>query len=434
MSIRGGAVITQAGVAVLDRVQSVGPGDLSIPEEKIDEVGNWKSVATVYDTPELTYDIESYDVSTEFEATLIGSSDPTNFPDTIGNNEIDLNDAVPIDIISLIKSQRNRYDIVNGAVVPALTLSNATYRFGVGENATQSFTLNTDSVFYTPGAPFYEEFTFTPGDTTYTISRTADKYTDLGGDVYILSVMLYDTATGKFKRVFFDSEAILGTPASTDSGYSNNATGFRLPDSVDDGAYDRIRVTYSSSITDVDYDPNTDNSGLNPNGEPIHVNASILPAAVRGKDIAVFIGSTDPTPVFTKLTSVQNFEVSWSVTLENDQEMGNSRFVAQEYDVPEVSGTMGVLPYDPADMMDKLVRITGVTAGEVIGPNINQPVPVEIRVYHPTSKAQLKTFYIPDARFTVPGFNAQVQTKMEQSLPFSSDTGTLLIYNGSRTV
>jgi hypothetical protein len=45
----------------------------------------------------------------------------------------------------------------------------------------------------------------------------------------------------------------------------------------------------------------------------------------------------------------------------------------------------------------------------------------------------VKTLYIPDARFTVPGVQGRVQQKTEVTFNFSSDGGTLLVYSGNRT-
>ena len=47
MALSGGQIITQAGKYVLDRIQTGGPGDLNIPEEKIYELGNYESIATI---------------------------------------------------------------------------------------------------------------------------------------------------------------------------------------------------------------------------------------------------------------------------------------------------------------------------------------------------------------------------------------------------
>ena len=418
MATLGGQILHQAGKYVLDRIQTAGPGDLNIPEEKIYELGNFESVGTIRDIPEISFQLESYDMSTEMECILV-NEDPTSFSSTPGSNEIDFRDAVPIDIISPWKSRRNQYNIVSGVVIPYLTLESATYRFGVGENSTQSFTLRGDSIFYTLGSPYTEEFTNT-GVGPYTLDHTAREYEASGDSVYVLSVCLVDSVSGAYKRVFYD--------ATGDSGYTNTSTTFTLP--ADESAgYDTIRVTYGSTNTSEEYTQ----TGNNPHGEPVHRTTTLKPAAVRGKDIDVYIGSADATPVWTRMNSVQSFETTWSVSLENDEELGNERYVSSEYDVPEVTGSIGVKPFDPADLFNKIGQITGVDTSKVIGANVTNVVPLEIRVSHPDTGDRLKTFYIPDARFTVPGYSGQANTKLETSMNFSSESGVLYVYNGERS-
>lgn len=419
MATSGGQLIHQAGNFVLDRIQTGGPGDLNIPEEKIYELGNYESIATVRDIPEISFDLESYDMTTEMECLLI-NEDPSTFPDTVGTNEIDFRDAVPIDIISPWKSRKGQFDIVKGVVLPYLTLESATYRFGVGENSTQSFTFRGDSIFYTPGQPWYEEFTNT-GVGPYTLenSNVATVYTKGSDSIYVLSVCLVDSTTGAYKRVFYDSTG--------DSGYENTSTTVTLP--VDESAdYDTVRITYGTDAGTDDYTQ----TGNNYAGNKVHENVTIKPAAVRGKDIDIYIGTTGATPTFSRLTSVQNVEVTWTANLENDEELGNERYVSTDYDVPEVNGSIGVKPFNPADLFAKISQITGVSDTEVIGPNVTVPVPLEIRVSHPDTGVRLKTFYIPDARFSVPGYSGQANTKLETTMNYTSDGGNLYIYNGSR--
>jgi hypothetical protein len=355
-------------------------------------------------------------MTTEFEAILV-NEDPSTFSSTVGSNEIDFRDAVPIDIVSPWKSRRGQFDIVKGVVIPYLTLESATYRFGVGESSTQSFTMRGDSIFYTPGQPYIQEET-NVGVGPYTLDRTASLYDQNGDSIYALSVCLVDSTSKAYKRLFFDD--------SGDTGYLNTATTLTLADD-DSATYDTVRITYGSLTT-----TNYTQTGNNPEGQKIHATTSVKPAAVRGKDIDVYIGSTDATPVFTRLNSVQSFETTWTANLENDEELGNERYVSTEYDVPEVNGSIGVKPFDPADLFTKISQITGVSASEVIGPNITTPVPLEIRVSHPDTGARLKTLYIPDARFSVPGYSGQANTKLETSMNFTSDGGNLYIYNGSR--
>jgi hypothetical protein len=158
----------------------------------------------------------------------------------------------------------------------------------------------------------------------------------------------------------------------------------------------------------------------------------VKPAAVRPKDIDVYIGTTGATPTFTRFNSVQSAEVTWQVQLDNDQEFGNDHYVATDYDVPEVNGSIGVRPFDPADMWNKLAQITGVDPAKVVGPKSAIPVPIEIRINNPDTGDRVKTIYVPDARFQIPGYSGQVQQKVETTLSFTSDTGLMYVYNGSR--
>ena len=84
-----------------------------------------------------------------------------------------------------------------------------------------------------------------------------------------------------------------------------------------------------------------------------------------------------------------------------------------------------------ADLWAKLAMITGVDPSESIGPNSSVPVPLEVQVRHDNGTV-LQTVYVPDARFTPPGINAQVEQKLEVDFTFNSDGGELFVYNGKR--
>lgn len=424
MAIKAGQILHDVNGFVIDRIQSAGPGNLNIPQEKIYELGNYNTVATIYDIPDLSFDLESFDMSTEFECVLVGE-DPTTFSSTPGANEIDFADAIPIDVISPFKSRKGQYDIVKGIAVPYLTLERLTYRFGLRQNAAQTFTLRGDSIYYIPGQPYYEEFTHT-GAGPYSLAHTALVYTDGSDTVHALCVTLVDSTTKAFKRCFFD-----GTASATEGFYYDDTSGAvtLVAEAASTSDYDTVRITYGSATLG-----SYTQAGNNPSGHKIHQGVSVKPAAVRPKDIDIYVSDGAATPTWTRLTGVQSVEVTRSVNLENDEEFGNSHYVSSEYDTADVSGSIGFKPTDPADLMQKLYRITkGGDDGEIIGPNLTTPIGVEIRVKHPDTGDTLKTLYIEDARFTVPGMQGRVQQKLETTLSFNSDGGNLLVYNGDRT-
>lgn len=399
MSVRSGAILHDVNGFVVDRIQTGGAGNLNIPQERIAELGNWETVATVRDIPDLSFDLESLDVSTEIES-LLTFQDPA---DAVSGTQFDFIHAKPIDVISPFKSAPGNFDIVRGIAIPFLTLENATYRFGTRANATQAFTLRGDSIYYIPGTPYYEEF---PAAATgpYTFAHTALPYNERGVTIHALGVC-YITSTGTYKRLFHGVD------------YTDTTTAVTLTAAAPVGS--TVRIVYGSTT------PATF-------PQSVHEGVGVKPAAVRGKDIDVYIGTTAATPVFTRWTGVQSFEVSWRVNLDNDEEFGNYHYVAQDYDVPDVTGTITVRPRDPQDLWDKIFQVTNIPGGEIAGPSTSVGVPIELRISNPDTGARMKTLYIPDARFTPPPVQGRVGQKLEPQFAFQSDTGKLYVYDGAR--
>lgn len=400
MAIKAGQILHDANGYVIDRIQTAGAGNINIPEEKIYELGNFQTVATVRDIPDLSFDMESFDMSCEVEAILTGQ-DPTAVVD---GDEFDFGLSMPLDIISPFKSGTNQYDIIRGIGLPYLTLERATYRFGLRQNATQQFTLRGDSIYYIPGTPYYQEYT-NVGATTYSFANAAIEYVEQGASHYALCVTAVDRPTNTYRRLFLGDD------------YTNTSGGFTTLAANSD--YDELCVVYGSAVAATYL-------------QSVHQNASVKPAAIRGKDIDVYVGTADATPVFTRWTSVQSVEVNRNVNLENDEEFGNTHYVASDYDTAEVTGSITIKPRDPEELWEKIAQVADVATNKIVGPFTSTFLPVEIRISDPDSGDVLKTLYIPDCRFTIPGVQGRVQTKLETTFNFTSDGGTLLVYRGSR--
>ena len=400
MAIKAGQILHDAHGFVIDRIQTGGVGNLTIPEEKVYELGNFQTVATVRDIPDLSFDLESLDVSTEIESLLL-YLDPTT---AVEGDEFDFGKAVPMDIISPFKAAQNNYSVIRGVIVPYLTLESATYRFGMQANATEQFTLRGDSIYYTPGAPYYEEYTHDGIEDSYALAHTAIPYHEAGETVHVLALCVVNP-DNTYERLFYGED------------YTDTSTGFTLldPTSIPDEA--KLRAVYGST-TAAEY-PQTVHQGVN-----------VKPAAVRGKDIDVYLGDEDG--VFTRWTSVQSFEVTRRVNLEADDEFGNHHHVSQDYDTADVTGNVVVRPRTPDDLFAKINQIANVPSNEVVGLHSSIGLPVELRVRDPETGVLLKTLYVPDARFLVPSIQGRVQQKTEVTFNFTSDGGTLLVYKGAR--
>ncbi len=401
MAIKAGQILHDTEGYVFDRIQSAGPGSVNIPEEKVYETGNYQTVATVRDIPDLSFDLESFDVSCEMEAVITGQ-DPTSILD---GDEFDFADAHPIDVISPFKSRTGQFDIVKGVAIPYLTLERVQYRFGLRQNATQSFTLRGDSIYYIPGTPYYQEYVNT-GTGSYSFTNTAIEYVESGDSIYALCVTLFDTVSGAYKRLFINDD------------YTNTSGGFTLLADLS-ATYDQIKVVYGSAVV-ANYPQN------------VHQGVSVKPAAVRGKDIDLYIGTDAATPVFTRWTGVQSVDISRSVNLDYDDEFGNFHHVDAGYDTADVTGSVTVKAADPEDLFEKIAQVADIATNKIVGPFTSTFLPMEVRVSDPDSGDVLKTLYVPDARFTIPGYSARVQQKLEVQFNFTSDGGNLLVYAGER--
>jgi hypothetical protein len=363
-------------------------------------------VATIRDIPDLAFEVQSLDVSTEIEALAL-HLDPTTVVD---GQQLDFNKAVPLDVISPFKAGNGLFNIISGIALPYLTLENVTYRYGLRANAEETFTFRGDSIYYVPGSPYYEQHA--KGSGTYTFAHTAIVYREAGNDIFALGVCWFDPVSGTYKRLFH------GTDFTDDSaGFTILAgTLATIPSTA------VVGVVYGSAVA-ATYN------------QSVHQDATVKPAAVRGKDIDVFVALPGVLSAdMDRWTGIQSFEATRRVTLDNDEEFGNYHYVSQDYDTADVTGTLGVRARDVADLFTKIAEVTDTPTNEIAGALSSQPLQVEARIYDPNSAtpSTLKTIYIPDARFTPPASQGRVQQKLESSFPFTSDGGLMYVYKGLR--
>lgn len=409
MAVKGGDLIHVGNQVLLDRAQTAGPGQVNIPTEKVYELGNYQSVGTILDIPDLSFPLESFDASAELESMLVGK----DFANDAAGTEYDIAQSLPVDIASQFKAGRtstNPFDVQVGVAVPFLALESLTYRFGMQENAQQSVTLKGDSIFYTPGSVYVQEEAGT-GLAGQVIALSHDAYPYEGdvthGTRYTLAVT---TKAGKRLR--------FGIDYTEDAVVDGNvaAVEITLVDPV--AVTDKIRVTYSS-----------DTVAAYP--QVSHAAASATrPSAIRGRHIRVFIGGVDVTDEWT---GVQSVNCDYKVTLQRDMEFGNDEITGQDYDVPTVSGSIEFKPKDAQQLYERVAQIAGASSNtEVVGALQQAILPLDIVLHSPTDGSVLKTLHVPDARFTVPGYSGRVQQKMMVTFNFESELGVLKVYKGER--
>lgn len=511
MAIKSGQILHVANQFVVDRIQTGGPGDLNIPQEKVYELGNYQSVGIVRDVPDLSFNLECLDVDTEVEALLTGSADP--FADA-ASTKYDLAQNVPLDIISPWKTPYGDFTAVSGVAIPALALESASYRYGLQENAGETFTLNGDSIYYVPGTPWQDiavgdgtevEFLFENGP--------ALLYKEGGKDLYALSVSVDGVRLTPILRADLanataaDDNLVYAPAASADEDGIEFAVAPPLNA--------KISIVYGSAV-DGEYPQN----GVSPFGTGtsnlVHQSVAVKPAAIRGKDIDVYFATALPVgggvtnkaltanvatlttatahglvvsdivsvegvdavfdgtytvasvptsttftyaktaanvatqadtgrvgkPVEVRWPDVQSATVEWRVTLEEDYEFGNARAVSREAtDVPQVTGAIELKPRSVDAFFRRLRQLTGTPDDQIIGPQSSVAGALRIEIRNPESGGAaavpagtvLKTHYVPDARFTIPGYSGQVQQKLSVTVNYESDSGVLETFKGVRS-
>lgn len=408
MAIRSGQLLFTGDTLLIDRLQTANINP-NIPLIPIYEIGSQQKLTTLRDIPNLSFDAESYDVSTKFEAIICGL-DPTA---TSPGQQFDFNNQQALTVASPFRSAINNYQIINGAIVPHMGLEQVQYRFGVGQEAGQTYTFRGDSIFYTPNVPYEDKFTATGTATTWTLSHTADVYNNntLGETQHVVNVSVYNP-DGTFYRLF--------NGAAFD--YTDTATTFTLNAGVTppvSGAI--IRAQYSSTAAETIAASANAADGL-----------TVKPAAIRAKDIDIFMGNGAATPVFTRWTGVQSFDMTWRVNLDANEEFGNPQVVSQDYVTADVTGTITTRDNTVTDLFKKLYQAANVTTGQVIGALSSTAIPMEIHLNDPQTGTRLKTIYVPDARFDPPQMNARANQKLDTPFKFTSDSGLMFVYNGQR--
>lgn len=405
MAIKSGQILHVGNDAVLvERLQTGGPGALNVPKEKIFELGNYQSVATIRDVPDLTYSLESLDTSVALESLLTRTA--------LGSASFDLSTCKPIDLATPFKPGKDAvapFTITRAVGIPYLYPEQVAYRFGLKDNATQTVSLRGDSIFYCPGPVYVQEQStaVTAGGTVATV-HPAGLYSDSQGTRRVLSV---EVGTS---RLTYGSDYTVTSAGATPY---ETAT-VHLTDAIPSGTL--LRIMYFSNTTR-DY------------LQSVHTAASVKPAAIRGRDIELWVGGYNPadptTSTGVKWGTVQSANVDWRVTLQPDEEFGNYFRIGQDFEVPEVTGSVTIKPRNVDEFYAKLRIATGVSdTDQAIGPNLAALTAVDIVIKNPEDGSTLKRLNVPDARFTVPGYSPRVQQKLTVDLPFDSDGGQLFVY------
>lgn len=403
---------------VIDRIQTGGVNSVNVQTTKIAETGNYETVGLVRDIPDLSFEIQSLDVSTDIESLVSGSSPSTVVIQNLGAGATPVGNALsflqtqPVDVTSPFRAANARFNITQGVIVPCLYLEQVQYRYGLKANAEETFTMRGDAIYYCPGLPVKE--TAAGGSASYSFTNgPAFVYHELGQTIYAVSVWWFDPVSGLTQRLFHQQDY-----TDTNAGFTLVGGAGVIPSTA------TVHFCYASTITG-----SGSTSAPFYYGQNLNTPQSVKPAAIRSKDMDVYLGVGG---VMERLTGVQSFDATWKVNLDLDEEFGNAHYTSSSFNFADVNGSVALKGVNPSDVITKVQNLLGVPTSEIVGALTYPAVELEVRLRNPVTHQLLKTIYIPDAEFVAPPIQAQQNTNLSMTLNFDSATGQLLVFDGER--
>jgi hypothetical protein len=414
MSVHAGSILTVGGNNVIDRVQSAGLGDATVPIETIREVGNKLVVDKIPGEPDFTFSMESLDVSTDMMAWLTGKvgaqAEPAGAPGAADadGTEYKWQDCGYVNVTSPWKDALNDAagNIVAGHLIPAYYPTRGRYAFGVTDFATQTVELGGGAFYYGKAAPMEA---YATGDGLITAFITPDPTVQhrIGG-----------AAGTTFRDVF--GVIVGGVPQIEGVDYTvtgGNATPATITFAVAPAAAALVRYAYFTTAAKT-------------YPQAVHASAIVKPGAVRGRNIVIYLGTAGTRQ---RISSVQSVELEATVDTEVEREMGNDEPTGRVVNGLDCTGSMTVRSKDAPAFIALLSKVTGVADDEVFGYLNQNALPLEIAIQNPKNPgATLKTLYVNDAIFQIPGTPARVNAPTDFALRFDSQEGTFSEFKGAK--
>jgi hypothetical protein len=419
MSVHAGTIIHVAGNNVIDRLQSAGLGDVNVPIDTIREVGNYEVVDKVPQEPDFQFSLESWDVSTEMEAMLVGkvgSATPgasgayPGAADPAGT-EYKWSDCGMLNIISPWKDATTHASGIIGAghIVPGYYPTRIAYNFGVTDNASQTVELSGGSFYYAKTAPVEEFATGDGSDKTFDTAEVPRQYRKGGSEgtefLFVFGVIV-DGVLQTEEVDYFVSDAGAGRKTITFvDAPANNAL---------------IRFAYF-----------TETAKAYP--QSVHASSITKPGAVRGRNIAIRFYLDAAASASVKVGGVQTVTLEATVDSTVEREFDNENIVGRTINGRDANGTLVVRSKDYKAFIRLMSQVTGVDEDEVFGWLNLHTVGLEIAIQNPKNTGEiLKTLWVDDAQFQPPGTGARVNQPTDFTFRWASKSGDFSVFKGAR--
>lgn len=415
MSVHAGSIITVAGQNVIDRIQEAGLGDTKLPIETIREVGNREVVDKVPGEPDYTFTMNSFNVGVELMALLTGkvggsATASASYPGSSDEEgtEYDWLDCGFINILSPWKDPDSKSEgkVDASMIVPGFYPTRITYRFGATDNSTQEVELAGGSYYYCENAGVYEEYlTGTGAKTEWATQKPAIHYRKGGAE------------GSTFRSIFgviVDGELLTeGIDYEVTGGGEHPGTTATIKFTVAPASEAKIRFCYFSG------------EGTQAFPQSVHASTVVLPGAVRGRNIKVYVDGN-------RIGGIQTAELNATIEGEVERELGSEEVIGRTINGTDANGTVTIRSKNKSAFFDVLEKVTDVDRKEVFGFFNLNTVDLQIRIENPKNPGQiLKTLRVADAQFQPPGTPARVNSPTDFAFGFESLNGSFKEVKGT---
>jgi hypothetical protein len=400
----------------------MGLNNVKIPIAAVREIGNSLVVDQVPGEADFTWAMESLGVDTGMEALFQGKTatgsgwaQGAGQADAVGTPYPWAN-AQGIHICSPWKdpTSYSSGNVIAGHLVPNLFPSKLGYKMGVTEDCAMTAELRSGEFFYGNFAPT-EDITTGDGSTlAFVTAEPAVEYRRGGHGGTIFQNVLGVLINGVQQTEGADYTVTGGGAAG-----SNIAATVTFVIAPATGA--KIRLAYFT--TNAHSYPDT-----------IHESALVLPGAVRGRNVKVSlaVGASSPAS-WSQVHGMQTITLDASLDITPERELDNDELISFTVNGTNTTGAITLHAKDAPTFMTLLGKFTGLdVTQEIIGfLNVN-PLQLKIEIFDPHNPGTvLKTLWVGDAFFSIPGTTVKVNTVVDFTVEYQSITGTYTAYKGA---
>lgn len=411
MSIPAGSILTVAGLNVVDRLQDAGLQNPKVPTETVRETGNNLVVGKVLTEADFTFQLTSWDTNCDMMALLLGKlgviGEGPSAKDAAGT-VYDWEDVGFVNIASPWKTDTGTAggDIGSGVIIPAYFPTALSYKFGVKAMAEQAVTLRGGAFFMNYGGyPIEETAAGTGAATTFETKEPANVLR-IGGH-----------GSTEYQHVF----GVMVNGVIQIPGVDYVEEEGAVPEAV--GGMTQVKIKFAvappnEAVVRYMYFSTT----AHKLDQTVHESTLISPAAVRGRDIDLYLGAPGE---MVKIHGCQDYSLAASIAGEIQREMGTYDPIGFSTTGTDTNGSVTLEPQTQEKFYEVLAEMIGIDKSEVMGYVNQYPVPLTAAIQNPAKRGEiLKSIYVPDAIFQTPGSTVKVNTVSQFPITWEGLEGT----------